>query len=194
TLAIFEKAHKGAEGGVEHGQLNAALVGRPQPLLGAARPVVELVDEPPVPTVGGVPGGGVRPPAPGLVAVLRDLLVRLGEVAVGVDDREGGLAHGLPLQRGMASGLTQWAGASPRAAARICSSASLRLARRPASLWLQLCGGRLSRSGSTARSGLLGPSGSLTTAAMAAPAIQPPPSARATASSSAISPRAVLTR
>src|SRR6266849_3481610 len=76
-LAILEEAHEEAEGRVEHRQLHAALVERPQPLLGVARPVVEFVDEPPVPTVGRVQGSGQRAAAPGLVVVLRVLLVRL---------------------------------------------------------------------------------------------------------------------
>src|SRR5713101_512114 len=193
-LAILEEAHEEAERRVEHHQLHAALVERPQPLVGVARPIVELVDEPPVPAVRRVQREGERAPAIRLVEVFRDLLVRLGHVAVGIEDGDGVAAHGLPLQRGIASGLTQWAGASPRAAARICSRARRRLARRPASLWLTLCGVRMRRSGSTPRSGFPGPSGSLTKASMAAPAIQPSASARATASSSAISPRAVLTR
>jgi len=55
-----------------------------------------------------------------------------------------------------------------------------------------LWGVRIRREGSTARSGLAAGSGSRVKASSAAPAIQPSVSARATASSSAISPRAVL--
>src|SRR5215472_2370518 len=191
-LAILEEAHEEAERRVEHGQLHAALVEGAQPFIGGARPVMELVDEPPVPPVGRIEREGEGATAIRLIQIFRDLLVRLCHVAVGVEHGIG-LAHRVPLQCGMASGLTQWAGASPRVAARICSKASRKLARCPASLWLTLCGVRMRRSGSTSRKGWPGGSGSFTNASTAAPAIQPSPMARARASSSAISPRAVLT-
>ena len=86
-LAVLQKAHEEPERREEHHLLHAAPVEGFEPLLGVPGPVVELVDEPPVPAVRGVPGEGERAPAIGLVEVLRELLVGLGHMAVGVEHR-----------------------------------------------------------------------------------------------------------
>src|SRR6185295_15831599 len=176
-LAVLEKGEEEPEGGIEYRLLHAPHVERAQPGVRGSRAVAERAEEPPVPAVPRVEREVERPPVEGRVEILRDLLDGLGDVAVGVEDGIRGLAHEV-LQRGIASGFTQWAGTSPR----------------PASLWLTLWGVRMSFSGSTSRSGLAGASGSRVKASSAAPAIQPSLSARAIASSSAISPRAVLIR
>ena len=121
-LAVLEEGEEEAEGRIEHRLLHAAQVERAQPLLRGARVVAQRAEHAPVPAVPRVEGEGVRPPVVRSVEILRDLLEGLGDVTVGVDDGVGGLAHRV-LQRGIVSGFTQWAGDSPRPAARICSSA-----------------------------------------------------------------------
>ena len=145
-LAVLDEAHEEAERGVEHDRLHAALVERAQPRLGVAGGVAQRAEHPAVPAVPRVERRDTRPPTVGLVEILRHLLLALGDVAIGIDDR-----HRFILQVGIASGLITWAGGSPRPTARICSRASARFARRPASLWPMLCGVRISRSASTSR-------------------------------------------
>src|SRR4029079_10462411 len=174
-LAVLEEAHEQAQRGIEHGLLHATLVARLLPGLAGAGEIAERVQQPAVPAVPWIEDLVDRTLLVRIVQVLGDLLLGLGDVAVGVDD-----VHRFILQLGIASGLMTCAGGSPRPTARICSSASARLARRPASLWPTLWGVRISRSGSAWRHGGSAGSGSLAKASTAAPAIQRSSTARAT--------------
>src|SRR5436309_4401129 len=85
-LAIAQEGDKQAERRIEHGLVDAALVERPQPRLGIARPVAERPEQPPVPPIPRIEERAAGPPAIRLVEILHDLVLSLGDVAVGVED------------------------------------------------------------------------------------------------------------
>ena len=88
-LAIAQERHEETERRIEHRRLHAAAVHRFQPRVRAAREFAERAEHAPVPAVPGIEEHAGRPTAIRLVEISCDLLLGLGDVAVGVDDGHG---------------------------------------------------------------------------------------------------------